>query len=187
MQLNAVAQAKNGIENYNFLSSKEAYVWMPVIHHVSKKGVYTELRYNYEELKTASFYLGKTFTKDSKLSYTITPMMGIIAGKFNGGAPAINIDMEYKKTFFSMQTQYAISSDDKSNNFFFNWTEVAYQPVKWFYTGVSMQQTKIYKSAGESEYGILAAFVIKKITIPVYIFNPLNENRNFIVGINTEW
>jgi hypothetical protein len=160
---------------------------MPVVHHLSKKGVYTEMRYNYEELETASVYLGKSFSKDGELSYDITPMIGMVFGNFNGGSIAVNTEAAYKKAFISMQTQYTVSSDAKENNFIFNWTELAYQPLQWFYTGVSMQQTKMYKTSFKSEYGILIGLVVKKFTIPVYIFNPVNEKRNFIVGVNVEW
>ncbi len=187
MQLNGAAQTKSGIENYNFLSSKDAYVWMPIVHHLGKKGIYTEMRYNYEELKTASVYIGKNFSKEGKLSYAFTPMLGIVFGKLNGGSLAMNMDLEHKKTFISMQTQYTVSSDEVKDNFFFNWTELAYQPVKWIYAGVSMQQTKAYKTNFISEYGMLVGLLIKNFTIPVYVFNPANKNRNFIVGINVEW
>jgi hypothetical protein len=187
MQLNAAAQSKSGIENYNFLSSREAYVWMPLVHHVSKKGVYTELRYNYEAVNAASLYLGKSFTKEGTIKYTLTPMLGLVMGSYNGGSLALNMELEHKKTFVSMQTQYTVSSDDVKDNFFFNWTEIGYQPLKWLYAGVSTQQTVQYGGDVQSEYGILTGFVIKKFTIPVYVFNPLNKNRNFIIGINTEW
>lgn len=186
-QLNADAQTKNGIENYNFLSSKEAYVWMPIVHHQSKKGFYTEMRYNYEDIKTGSVYLGKNFNKTGAINYSVTPMLGIVFGKYNGGSLAMNIDVENEKAFLSAQTQYTVSSNEIESNFFFNWTELAYQPLKWFYSGVTMQQTKIYNASFKSEYGVLIGFLIKKITIPVYMFNPLNKNRNFIVGVNIEW
>lgn len=187
MQLNAAAQAKSGIENYNFLSSKEAYVWMPVVHHQSKKGTYTELRYNYEAAKTASVYAGKSFNKKGIFEYTITPMLGLVLGNYNGGSLAINAEATYKKTFVAMQTQQTISSDAVNEHFFFNWTEIAYQPLKWLYAGVSTQQTKLHNSGFKSEYGLLAGFVIQKVTIPVYMFNPLSTNKNFIIGINTQW
>jgi len=187
MQLNAAAQSKNGIESYTAFSNSQSYVWMPVVHHVNKKKLYTEMRYNYEALKTASIYAGKSFSKEAAVTYTITPMLGIVLGDYNGGSLATNIDLEYKKVFASMQTQYTVNTDERQENFFFNWTELAYQPVKWFYTGVSMQQTKTYNSRIESEYGVLVGFLAGKFTIPVYVFNPLSGNRNFIIGINTEW
>ena len=187
MQLDIKAQSKSGMENYNFLSSKEAYVWMPVLHHVSKKGMYTEMRYNYEALQTASVYAGKSFTEKGKLEYTITPMLGLVFGNFNGGSVALNIEATHKKTFASMQTQYTMSTIASENNFFFNWTELGYQPLKWFYAGASTQQTIQRAGNVQSEYGVLAGFIIRKITIPVYAFSPFSKNQNFIIGVNTEW
>jgi hypothetical protein len=187
MQLNTTAQARMGIENYNLSSKNDPFLWVPIIHRVGKKGLYTEFRYNYEERKTASVYIGKNFSRDSTLSYSISPMLGWVFGKFNGGSVALNADADYKKFFVSVQTQYTVSKDGAADNFFYTWAEAGYQPVKWFFAGVSTQLTKVYKQKPEPEYGILVGFNLKKISIPVYVFNPLGQNRNFIIGINTEW
>lgn len=187
MQLNVNAQTKTGIENYNLKSSNEPYIWMPVIHRTGKKGLHTELRYNYEELKTASVYIGKNFSRDSTLSYSITPMLGWVFGKFNGGSVALNADADYKKFFVSLQTQYTASKNGAAGNFFYTWAETGYQPVDWFYAGVSTQLTKIYKEKKIAAYGLLVGFNIKKITVPIYVFSPFGKDRNLIVGINIEW
>jgi len=81
----AGAQSKTGIENYNFLSSGETYVWMPVVHHLGKKGLYTEMRYNYEDRNTASVYVGRDFSNEKTIRYSFKPMLGIVFGKFKGG------------------------------------------------------------------------------------------------------
>jgi hypothetical protein len=187
MQLNVNAQTKTGIENYSLKSSNEPYLWMPVIHRTGKKGLHTEFRYNYEERKTASLYIGKNFSRDSTLSYSITPMLGWVFGKYNGGSVAVNADADYKKFFVSVQTQYTASKNSAAENFFYTWAETGYQPVDWFYAGVSTQWTKVYEEKAEVEYGLLVGFNIKKITVPVYVFSPFGNNRNFIVGVNIEW
>lgn len=181
------AQSKTGMENYSFLSTGQTYVWMPIVHHVSKTGFYTEMRYNYEALQTGSLYMGKSFSKKGAVNYTITPMLGIVAGEFNGGAIAMNMDVTIKKIAASIQTQYTINKDTAKNNFFFNWSELTYQPQRWFYAGISTQQTIVNKERLMSEYGILAALIIKKLTIPVYVFNPLSKTQNFIIGVNAMW
>lgn len=187
MQLNCTAQTKTGIENYNLKSTDEPYLWMPIIHRTGKKGLHTEFRYNYEERKTASVYIGKNFSRDSILSYSVTPMLGWVFGKFNGGSVALNADADYKKIFVSVQTQYTASKKGFAGNFFYTWAETGYQPADWFYAGLSSQITKVYKEALVTEYGILIGFNIKKITVPVYVFSPFSKDRNFIAGINIEW
>jgi len=186
MQLNVNAQTKIGFENYNLSSKNEPFVWMPIIHRVGKKGLYTEFRYNYEERKTASVYIGKNFSHDSALSYSITPMLGWVFGRFNGGSVALNADADYKKFFISVQTQYTASKNGASENFFYTWAEIGYEPVEWFYTGVSTQLTKVYKERLETEYGVLIGFNIKKINIPVYVFSPFDKKINLLIGINLE-
>lgn len=187
MQLKITAQTKTGIENYSFKSSSEPYLWMPIIHRTGKKGLHTEFRYNYEERKTASVYVGRNFSRNSALSYSITPMLGWVFGKYNGGSVALNADADYKKTFVSVQTQYTVSKDGAAGNFFYTWAETGYELTNWLYAGVSTQLTKVYKEKAVAEYGALIGFNIKKITVPVYVFSPFSKERNFIVGINIEW
>lgn len=186
MQLNASAQTKIGIENYNASGNNEPFLWMPIIHRVGKKGLHTEFRYNYEERKTASVYIGKNFSRDSAFSYSITPMLGWVFGNYNGGSAALNADADYKKIFVSVQTQYTISRNGSSENFFYTWAEAGYEPVEWFYAGISSQLTKVYKEKMESEYGVLVGFNIKKVNIPVYVFSPFNKKINLLIGINLE-
>jgi hypothetical protein len=183
----AGAQSKTGIENYNFLSSGEDYVWMPVVHHLGKKRWYTEMRYNYEETNSVSVYIGKSFCGKGDFDYTVTPMLGIVFGNFKGGSLALNMELEHNKVSASMQTQYTINTSEVNKSFFFNWAELEYHLAKWLYAGLSTQLTKGYKRNLTTEYGVVAGLVIKKLSIPVYIFNPLGDKKNYIIGINAEW
>ncbi len=183
----AGAQSKTGIENYNMLNARDEYLWMPVVHHRGKRGLYTEMRYNYEATKTASAYLGKSFSKEGAVSYELVPMAGFVFGDYTGVSLALNAEVEYKKFFFSSQSQYTLNRQQRSEDFFFNWSELGIQPLKWLYAGLSTQVTKPNGSFTATEYGLMMGLVIRRITIPVYVFNPLKGNRNYIIGINAEW
>lgn len=187
MQPDAAAQTKTGVENYNFLNTGEGYVWMPVVHHQGRKGFYAEMRYNYEANRTASLYAGKSFGKEGTITWCFTPMAGIVFGNYTGFSAAVNTSLEYKKFFLSGQTQYTLNNRTRQDHFFFNWSELGYQPVKWFYAGISTQFTQLYKSTFAAEYGLMLGIVIKKITIPLYVFNQLGGKKNYIIGINAEW
>ncbi len=181
------AQSKTGIENYGMLSSGESYQWMPVVHHQGSKGFYAEMRYNYEAARTGSVYAGKSFSEDGWLSWELTTMAGIVFGDYTGISAAINTSLEYKQFFLSGQTQYTLNKDNRADHFIFNWSELGYQPVKWFYAGVSAQFTQLYKSAFVAEYGLMMGLVIKKVTIPLYVFNQPGGKKNYIIGIIAEW
>ena len=187
LNITAFSQTKSGMENYHSLSRNESYVWMPVLHYMNKHGFYGEARYNYEELQTGSLYAGKNFTGGEKINYSVTPMLGIVFGKYNGGSLALNMDVEYKKIFFSGQIQYTVNKETNEENFFYNWSELGRKIGNKFYGGISIQQTKLYGNKLTSDMGLLLGFETGKITIPLYLFNPLSENRNLVVGLIVEW
>jgi len=186
MQHNSSAQAKLGIENYNSVSTTEPYLWIPIVSRTGKKGLHTQFRYNYEERSTGSLYIGKSFSRDSSFSYTVTPMLGWVFGQYNGGSLALNADAAYRKIYISVQSQYTLSKAGREGNFFYTWGEIGYEVTKWFYAGVSSQLTKPYNEKTETEYGILAGINISKMSFPVYVFSPFSNNRNFLIGINLE-
>lgn len=187
LEINAVAQTKSGVESYHSLSRNEAYVWMPVLNYTNKHGFYGEARYNYEELQTGSLYAGKNFSGGKKINYSVTPMLGVVFGKYNGGSAALNVDFEYEKIFFSAQLQYTVNKENKEENFFYNWSELGSKIGNKFYGGISMQQTKLYADKMSADMGLLLGFETGKITIPVYLFNPFSEKRNLVLGLIIEW
>ena len=180
------SQAKSGVENYSLLSRGDNYVWMPVIHYQSKKGIYAELRYNYEDLNTVSLYGGKTFTGGKKLIFSITPMVGFAIGQFKGVSIAANKELEWKNIYFSSQSQYSIATQTSESDFFFTWSELAYNISKNIFGGVAIQYTK-QQGMSKTEPGVLAGVNFRNFSIPFYAFSPFSTKPNFIFGLNYEF
>jgi len=180
-------QAKSGIENYHYMGNNIDYVWTPVVHHVTEKGMYAEMRYNYEELRTGSVYFGKTFSPKGTVESSFTPSLGIVAGNYTGASLALNTGLNYKNIFFNSQAQYTVSAEKTGNNFYYNWSDLYYQSLPWLFTGVTMQQTLLYNTGLKMETGVLMGFRRGRWTIPVYLFNVLNEKKYFVIGMNVEW
>ncbi|MBC7829035.1 MAG: hypothetical protein H7122_14895 [Chitinophagaceae bacterium] len=181
------AQSKASLEQYHIMGNNRTYVPMSIAHFQNNKKWYAEGRYNYEELETFSLYVGKTFSKKEKLSYVLTPLLGGAIGNFNGVSTGINMDLDYSNFFFSLQSQYSFSTDRRADNFFYNWSELAYQPLAWLYGGISVQHTRLYRTETRFEPGLLIGFSYRNLTLPVYTFAPFNRNRYFMVGLNIEW
>jgi hypothetical protein len=187
MQPDLQAQAQHGVENYNILNPGKEYVWVPVIHYKGNSNFYAEGRYNYEELNTGSFYLGRSFEGGKKWEYSITPMLGLVFGRYKGFSAATNTDIDYGRFNFSGQLQYTINKNDRKENFFYNWSELSYRFFEKLYGGTSIQQTVLYKGRMSTEAGLLLGYSSGKITVPVYLFNPFKNNRNLVVGLIVEW
>ena len=81
----ARAQERKGFEEYYYpgtagvlpsLSTKAFYE--------NRENWYTEVRYNYEEENTIACSIGRTFFKEDSLSYSFTPVAGLVAGRQQG-------------------------------------------------------------------------------------------------------
>lgn len=182
----AFSQAKSGVENYNLLGQNNEYVWMPVVHYQTKKGMYAELRYNYEDMKTLSLYAGKTFVGGSVFKYSLTPMGGYCIGKFNGLSFAANAEAEWKDFYLSTQTQYSVATKRDMTNFFFSWTEVGYNVFRNFFTGLAVQYTR-QQGVNDIQPGLVAGLNFKNISIPFYLFSPFRPGRYVVLGFVYEY
>ena len=59
--------------------------------------LHLEARYNYENLRTGSLWVGYNFSVGKTLSLSVTPMIGGIFGRTNGIAPGCEAVLTYKK------------------------------------------------------------------------------------------
>jgi hypothetical protein len=182
-----IAQSKTSIEQYHVVGNNRNYIPMSIAHFQNDKKWYAEGRYNYEELETFSFFVGKTFSRKKDLSYSLTPLVGGAWGNFDGISTGINMDLDYSNFFLSVQSQYSFSTDQRTDNFFYNWSELAYQPLKWLYGGISVQHTHLYKTQIIFEPGVLVGFTFRNVTIPLYTFAPFKKGRYFMLGLTIEW
>lgn len=179
----ANSQSNTGLEQYYYMNA-EAITISPKAWYQFKNGWYLEGRYNYEEVRTGSVYIGKTFEHEAAFSYEITPMIGVVGGLINGGAIAENGTARFKKILLSLQSQYTFSIENCNKNFVYAWVDLSYDLFKGLSLGLSMQQTNLYQTKGRSERGFFLKAELGKWEFPVYIFNPSGNNRYMVLGLN---
>lgn len=183
----AKPQDHGGVQQYYYTGNGASGI-VPKIYYRSKHNWYEEVRYNYEESKTISLIGGKMFSyHNNNLSYSITPVAGVALGKLNGAIIGTNLETEYKKIFFTAESQYAFSVEKKSGDLFFNWSEFGYQITKAFYGGVALQVTHQYAFKNIWEPGMMVGLIYKNWTVPFYLFNAGGSNMNFVTGLNWDW
>ncbi|MGL6268892.1 MAG: hypothetical protein ACRC2O_13260 [Chitinophagaceae bacterium] len=172
-EVNAVALL-NFIPNYFFVT--------PVVN-IDKNELHLESRYNYEDLKTISFFGGYNFTGGNKLQYVITPILGVVMGNTDGIAPGLKIDLNRGRFRFYSEMEYLFSINGRASSFYFNWSEFSYAPTDWFWVGVTAQRTHIYANDVKIQRGFLAGLRRKNIYTIGYLLNPFTENTIGIAGL----
>ena len=166
ISLQALAQHGVAVEQSFYYSKELGLLAVPVAAFKHKKGWHAEARYNYEDFKTISLHAGKTFSKEGKLAYTITPLVGGLLGNTKGLSLGANIELNLKKWNWLTQTQCVFSSDD----FLYTWSELFYAPSEWFYFGAALQHTKLTLEPHLWEPGIGVGFSVKNFSFTAYDF-----------------
>jgi hypothetical protein len=187
LPLLAFNQKRLGVEQYYYWQQKTVNTIVPKVYYQSPKNWYGEMRYNYEEVQTASIHFGKKFAFKKIAALEIVPVGGIIFGKLNGGSAGVITEANVNKFCFSTEPQYVFSFQRKEANYFYSWTEISYEIFSFFYAGLALQQTKSFALPNVFEPGIMTGFSIKNFDIPIYFFSPTSPYKNFVLGINWRW
>ena len=160
---------------------------VPKVFYQSPKKWYSELRYNYEAIQSASVHFGRKIGFKKIPALEIIPVGGIIFGSLNGGSAGAIIEVSINRFCFLSEPQYVFSFGQKEENYFYSWSEVSYELFSSVYAGLALQQTKSFSLPNVFEPGIMAGITIKNFDIPVYCFSPTSSNRNFVLGVNWRW
>jgi hypothetical protein len=142
--------------------------------------LHLEARYNYEDLDTASTWVGYNFAGGEKLEWEFIPMLGGAFGETSGIAPGYKGSLSWWKLELYSEGEYFFDFDVHDDSFFYNWSELALAPVDWFRFGVVAQRTRVYDSDVDIQRGLLVGFSYKKIDLGTYVFN-LDESRPTVV------
>ena len=145
--------------------------------------LHLEARYNYENLKTGSLWVGYNFSVGEKLALEFTPMVGGVMGDTDGIAPGYRLSLSYWKLELASEGEYVFDARDAAENFFYNWSELSISPVDWFRVGVVSQRTKLYQTEFDIQRGFLVGFSFWKMDLTAYVFNPDASQPTVVVGV----
>lgn len=145
--------------------------------------LHLEARYNYENLRTGSLWVGYNFSAGKKLVLDVTPMIGGVFGRTNGIAPGCEASLTYKKVELSISNEYVFDTTHTSGNFYYSWPQLTYSPLEWLRLGLVAQHTKAYQSPVNIQRGFLVGFSHKKWEFTTYVFNPDLANPTVVLEV----
>jgi hypothetical protein len=132
--------------------------------------LHLEARYNSEDFRTGSAWIGYNYTAGENLVLNVTPMIGGVFGRTNGVAPGCEASLTYKKVQASISSEYVFATE-KSSSFYYNWPQVTYSPVNSLQLGFVAQRTKTYHTSVDTQRGFLVGVSHKNVQVTSYIFN----------------
>ncbi len=149
--------------------------------------LYFEGRYNYEDLHTGSVFGGWRFETEGRIGFAATPMIGVVFGKTNAAAPALELEAALGRLNFYSETEYVIEFSGRQKNFLYTWSELGFQLLSSLEVGISVQRSLLYKTGFELQRGFMAKYFLKKFRIAGYYFNPFSSNNVVVVSLSREF
>jgi hypothetical protein len=151
------------------IPDQDAYV-SPILTATHGR-LHLEARYNYENLRTGSLWVGYNFSAGQTLVLSVTPMIGGVFGRTTGIAPGCAASLTYRKVELSVSNEYVFDTGDKAGNFYYSWPQLTYSATDWLRLGLVAQRTKAFQTRLDTQRGFLVGFNHKKAEFTTYIFN----------------
>jgi hypothetical protein len=184
-----VATKETGEKTWTFGGSAYSYIvpegrsYVQPTITADRDWLHLEARYNYENLDTASVWVGCNFSGGEKLAWELTPMLGGVFGDTTGIAPGYKGSLGWRKLELYSEGEYVVDTRSSSGDFFYNWSELSLTPVKALRVGLVTQRTRAYQSDRELQRGFLVGLALKRVNFTAYVFNPDESKPVVVLGL----
>jgi hypothetical protein len=137
--------------------------------------VHLEGRYGYEDLDTASAFAGYRFdvgdeTAEDGVHAGITPMAGVVFGDTEGFAPALLLDVGWRKLELYSESEYLIDSGG-GEDFFYSWSTLLWRFGDAFAAGIVAERTKLVDTDFELNRGLALEVSPGPVHLAFYAYN----------------
>ena len=146
--------------------------------------LHLEARFNYEDIKAGSAWVGYNLGGGEKVAWELTPLFGVVFGSVGAVAPGYRGSVSWRRLNLSSEGEYVFGSKDEEERFFYNWSELTVAPADWWRIGLVTQRTRAYAADRDIQRGILAGFSHRDIDAAIYLLNP-DEGAPIVVAAVT--
>jgi len=133
--------------------------------------LHLEARYNYEDLKTGSAFIGRTFEFGREVSGTVVPMIGLVLGRTDAIAPGMKLDLAWRGVAFSTESEVLLDLHDRNDSFLYSWLETTIGVGGGLRLGVVGQHTKTYETGLDIQRGPMIEWSRRRGWLGFYWFN----------------
>ena len=174
----APAKAPNNVKNpWTFNLTTDGYIipngtdYASPVFSADRSWLHLEARYNDENLRTGSLWVGYNFETGKKLVLDVTPMIGGVFGRTTGIAPGCEASLTYKKVQLSISNEYVFDTTHKSGSFYYTWPQLTYSATNWLRVGLMGERTRAFQTSLDVQRGFLVGISRTKWESTIYIFN----------------
>lgn len=149
--------------------------------------LHLEVRYNYEDLRTASVWAGWNLDWSGEIALALTPMAGVAFGETDGVALGYEAALEWWRLELTSEGEYLHDLDDGSDSYFFSWSELTIAPFDWLRAGLVGQRTRVYQSELDIQRGFLVGLIGDPVSVTVSCFNPDQDDTIWLLALEVQF
>jgi len=149
--------------------------------------LHLEARYQYEAKDSASVFVGWTFSGGERLTYSVRPILGVLAGRTQGVIPGVEASLAYGPVDFYVEAEYVRFRHESDDSYSYAWSELGYTPWEWLRVGIVGQRTRTVDSERDIQRGLFGQFILGPATVGIYAFNPDASSRYWILSLGAKF
>jgi hypothetical protein len=154
---------------------------------IDRGALHLEARYNYEDRRSGSGFIGWKLEFGQTVTLQLTPMFGAVVGETDGIIPALELDLVWRKLELYSEGEYVVDIRRLSNRFLYNWSEMSIRATESLRAGLVTQRTRAHGAPLDIQAGLLVGVTLSKVEPVFYFFNPGSNARFFVASIGVEF
>ncbi|HEX6884937.1 MAG TPA: hypothetical protein VF530_16295 [Planctomycetota bacterium] len=154
----------------------------PIVY-ADRGALHLELRYNYEDLETAAFFAGWTLEYGDELALALTPMLGAVVGDTDGIAPALELDLGWRRISWYGESEYLFDLDDSDDDFFYSWSTLTYGLTDWLSAGLAFERSKLVDTDWSVQRGLAIEMAREHVGFSLYAYNLGSDDSYAVVAL----
>ena len=154
----------------------------PIVY-ADRGPLHLEGRYNYEDLETASFFVGWTFEVGEELAAGITPMLGAVVGQTEGIAPGLELDVGWRRVAWYSESEYLFDLEDRDDDFFYAWSTLTYGLTDWLDAGLVAERSKLVDTDWSVQRGLALEVHRPHVGVALYAYNIGSDDSYTVVAL----
>jgi hypothetical protein len=189
----AATQAEDTVPPWNYSASAYFYFvpnddnYLQPTITADHAWLHLEARYNYEDLETGSVWIGYNFSAGDSLLLEITPALGGVFGRTVGIAPGYRLSLAWRAASFYTEGEYLFDTDERTDSFFYSWSELTLSPLGGLDLGLAVQRTQVYESPREFQRGLLLGASFRRVGVTAYVFDPDETDATYVMSAQVEF
>jgi len=153
----------------------------PIVY-ADRGSLHLEARYNYEDLETAALFAGWSFETGEELAVAATPMLGAVAGDTDGIAPALELDLGWRRFAWYTEAEYLFDLDDRDDDFFYSWSTLTYGFTDWLSAGLVTERSKLVDTDFDLQRGLALEVTREHLGFSLYAYNLGTDDSYAVVA-----